>query len=169
MVFLLPCVNVYAAQPTEYEVKVAFLHNIVKFIDWPSGSVDEHRLRLCIVGESPFTNAASLLEGKPIGQRVWAVRQLNSRESSSGCQVLFISDAESADLKQVLSRIQARGILTVGDSAGYAEQGVMINFYQEQDKIRFEINLEAAHRAGFQISSQLLRLARIVRETGSRP
>jgi len=45
---------------------------------------------------------------------------------------------------------------------------VAINFYQEQNKVRFEINPAAARRAGLKISSQLLRLARIVAEQGGR-
>ncbi|OYY74076.1 MAG: hypothetical protein B7Y40_06575 [Gammaproteobacteria bacterium 28-57-27] len=45
----------------------------------------------------------------------------------------------------------------------------MINFYQEQNKVRFEINQAAANRAGAKISSQWLKLARIVRLAGRRP
>lgn len=167
VVFLLPCVNAYAAQPTEYDVKAAFIHNIVKFVEWPTGS--SANLQLCIMGQSPFTEAATLLAGKKIGQQVWEVRQVDSRESLSECRVLFIAASESGDLRRILDGIQASGILTVGDSNSYAEQGVMVNFYPEQDKLRFEINVAAANRAGLRISSQLLKLARIVHETESMP
>ena len=49
----------------------------------------------------------------------------------------------------------------------YAAQGVMVNFYPERNKVRFETNVDAARRAGLKISSHLLKLARIVRELGS--
>jgi hypothetical protein len=57
-------------------------------------------------------------------------------------------------------------VLTVGDSDGYAARGVIANFYLEENRVRFEINREAAVRARLGISSQLLKLARIVREPG---
>jgi hypothetical protein len=57
-------------------------------------------------------------------------------------------------------------VLTIGDTEGYAEQGVMVNFYLEDNMVRIEINIDAARRAGLNISSQLLKLARIVNQHG---
>jgi hypothetical protein len=42
----------------------------------------------------------------------------------------------------------------------------MVNFFLERNKVRFEINDAAVHREGLNISSQLLKLARIVKEDG---
>jgi hypothetical protein len=50
----------------------------------------------------------------------------------------------------------------VGDSAAFSEQGGIITFVFEGDKLRFEINLESSERAGVRMSSQLLKLARIL-------
>jgi hypothetical protein len=77
--------------------------------------------------------------------------------------VLFIAASESGNLDRILGSIGNNSVLTIGDSPGYAEQGVMVNFYLEENKVRFEINREAAARARLGISSQLLKLARIVR------
>ena len=54
------------------------------------------------------------------------------------------------------------GIVAIGETPGFAEECGIINFYLKNGKFRFEINIEASHRENLQISSKLLRLARIV-------
>ena len=46
---------------------------------------------------------------------------------------------------------------------GFADGGGIINFIEENNKVRFEINAEAARRTGLNISSELLKLARLVK------
>lgn len=155
--------------PTEYEVKAAFIHNIAKFVEWPAASHGGDKpgdsLRLCILGQSPITQAAGPLAGKQFGELVWKVRPVDSRASLQECHVLFIAASESDNLRSILEDIGGSAVLTVGDSDGYAGRGVMVNFYIEQNKVRFEINVDAAQRSGLKISSQLLKLARIVQES----
>lgn len=164
---MLPCVG-EAAPPTEYEVKAAFIHNIAKFVEWPAALPSSGSARLCLLGRSPFGNALDALQGKQIGQMSWEIVPLNSRAGLKDCRILFIAASERGDLGRVLQDIGNTPVLTMGDTAGYAGQGVMVNFYLEENKVRIEINRDAAARAQIGISSQLLRLARIVRENGGR-
>jgi hypothetical protein len=157
-----------AAPPTEYEVKAAFIHNIAKFVEWPAAPPADGKLRLCILGQDPFGAATGVLQGKQVGGSVWEVRSVNLPGDLKACHVLFIAASESGNLRQIHQRIEGAAVLTVGDTPGYAEQGVMVNFYLEENRVRFEINREAAGHAGFRISSQLLKLARIVPEAGGR-
>jgi hypothetical protein len=155
-----------AAPPSEYEVKAAFIHNIAKFVDWPAALPPSGSARLCLLGSNPFGNALDTLQGKPLGRLNWEVVQPGSGNGLKNCRVLFIAASERDSLENVLQSVGGSPVLTMGDTAGYAERGVMVNFYLEENKVRFEINREAAARAGIGISSQLLRLARIVREEG---
>lgn len=150
----------------ENEVKAAFVHNIAKFVQWPSSVNTSGILRLCIVGEGPFGKAANLLQGKFVGKAMWVVTPLASNAEIRECQVLFIDVSEAGHLPRILDSIKDRQILTLGDTAGFAEQGVVINFYLEQNKVRFEINLKAASQNNIKISSQVLKLARIVQIAG---
>jgi len=163
---LLPCASAHAAPPSEYEVKTAFIHNIASFVKWPAAPSAGGKLRLCILGSSPFTEAAGVLVGEQIDGLVWEVQHVDSRTGLQECQVLFIAASEGGNLRRVLAGLNGSAVLTVGDSDGYAEQGVVVNFYSGQNKVRFEINEDAARRAGLKISSQLLKLARIVRDAG---
>jgi hypothetical protein len=56
--------------------------------------------------------------------------------------------------------------LTVGESADFLSLGGMINFVLEEDRVSFEINLEAAERHRLKLSSKLLAVARVVNVGG---
>lgn len=161
----MPCVGAQAGQPSEYEVKAAFIHNIAQFVEWPAPTSTDGPLKLCIVGRDPFGKALDALRGKSIHGRVWEVSLVTPGTNLQECRVLFIASSERNNLGQVMEATKGSAVLTVGDSEGYAEKGVMVNFYLEQNRVRFEINAEAASHAGLKISSQLLKLARIVHET----
>ncbi|OGS91456.1 MAG: hypothetical protein A2Z95_09200 [Gallionellales bacterium GWA2_60_18] len=160
------CAGAHAAPPAEYEVKAAFIHNIARFVEWPATAPSSNTARLCLLGRDPFGGALEVLQGKPIGGLGWEIVPLAPGSSPKSCRVLFIAASERDNLGGILDSIGNNPVLTVGDSDGYAERGVMVNFYLEGNKVRFEINREAATRAQLLISSQLLKLARIVTRGG---
>ncbi len=151
---------------SEYEVKAAFLYNFVKFIDWPDGSQGEGKgvVNVCMFGSGPIDSELAKLKDKVVKGRRFVVKYTRSTEEFRGCHMLFVCNSEKGRLREALKAVKRKGILTVGDTEGYAQKGVIINFYLEENKIRFEINLDAAREARFSISSQLLRLARIVKD-----
>lgn len=144
----------------EYQVKAAFIYNFAKFIDWPSGS---DGMTLCLLGEDPFDRDIDIIRGKPVKGRALAVKRIKAVQEAAGCKILFISPAMKAGVTQIVAELKGSHVLTIGDTEGFAQQGVIINFYLEGENVRFEINIEAAKHAGIQISSNLLKLARIVK------
>lgn len=159
---LLPQAGV-TAPAGEYQVKAAFLYNFARFVEWPAQAHRPGELTLCIVGADPFGADINQVMGKVVGNDRWSVRRVTS-DMVTGCQLVFIGGAESSTLNKVLAGVRGRPVLTVTDSNGFAERGAVLNFYTEQNKIRFEINIDAARRSGLTISSQLLRLARITHD-----
>jgi hypothetical protein len=161
-------VSAQDSPPSEYEVKAAFLYNFPKFVDWPARRAPvENVLTLCVLGPNPFGKALEVLQDKPVGTVVWRVTFADSKTNLRECPVLFISASDSGNLTQILDSIKGLPVLTVGDTEGYGGRGVVINFYLQDNKVRFEINVEASRLAGLTISSQLLKLARIVPSLGA--
>lgn len=54
-------------------------------------------------------------------------------------------------------------MLTVGESDQFALRGGVINFVRKNESFRFEVNLEAAEKAGLKISGKLANLATLVK------
>lgn len=161
-----------AQTPSEYEMKAVFLYNFAKFVEWPaeaSGTPDP-AFSICVVGTDPF--GASLdqaVRGKSISRRSVTLRRVREAREARTCQIAFISPSERRRLRPILDSLGGSSILTVGDTEGFAEQGGMINFTLEDNRVHFEVNVDAAQRAGLKMSSKLLGLARIVKsKTGGR-
>jgi hypothetical protein len=150
-------------KPTEYEVKAAYIYNFAKFVEWPARFKDRSDLiHVCIIGDDPFGPSLAAIEGKPVGECKIGVRRITSLQQSGGCEMLFIAASEEGELDGILEAVKNSPILTIGDTRGFTQQGVMINFYMENSKVLFEINPKTAMRSGLRVSSNLLRIARIV-------
>jgi YfiR/HmsC-like len=150
----------------EYDVKAAFLYNFAKFTDWPAGSFagDLAPLTICVLGDNPFGNAFNSIRSKTIKNRPAAVREIPAVDAVGGCHVLFISASEQPRIEAILTSLGKRNVLTVSDMKQFAASGGMIGFVTVDEKIRFEINARASNRAGLNVSSQILKLARQIIE-----
>ena len=115
---------------------------------------------LCIYGKDPFNrDFDSLMQKKNINERKVIIHRMNTTEHFDQCQLVFISRSAIGDLTGVINSIKDKPVLTVADSPGVSEQGVVLNMNVKDDKITFEANLNRARKVGLNLSSQLLRLA----------
>jgi hypothetical protein len=156
--------------PGEYEVKAIFLYNFVKFIEWPDKAASDigSYFKLCILGEDSFGAALDAIQGETVGQKKLVIKYLKTLQHLEGCRILFVSNSEENDLEHIINRLKGEDVLLVGDTEGYAQQGLHINFYMEQNKVRFEINTDAVKRSGLKFSSKLLNIGKIVHEPSKR-
>ena len=168
-----------SGQYKEYEVKAAFILNFLKFVDWPEARMahDGNQITIGIIGEDPFGSAADIFKDKTVEGRTVVVkrfdgiRQLKAMaekdkneklEALGNCHLLFICPSEQKPVREIIDVVGKHNVLTVGDTDGFIESGGNINFFIEDNKIRFDINLAAAEKAGLKIRAQLLRLAKNV-------
>jgi YfiR/HmsC-like len=153
-----------AAGPSEYEVKAAFLYNFARFVEWPLDAPGvDGTFVITVLGRDPFGSALDdTLRGKKIDDKRVVVRRALRPEDVGRSHIVFISDSEKDRLPAILKSLDTAPVLTVGDMDQFAERGGVIRFKVDQDRIRLEINVAAAQRSRLRISSQLLKLARIV-------
>lgn len=174
---LLICVSIQtvfspvAAQSAEeevgrrYSVMAAFLYNFLMFIEWPaSPAFEEGPVLIGVLGENPFGEATAAIEQKTLGGREIEFRFFPAVENLRPTQILFVSKEFSNRMSEISRAVGETPILTVGESETFTRDGGVIRFYQTpgSDKLQVEINQTAAQRIGFQIRSQLLRLASVV-------
>lgn len=148
----------------EYLIKAAFLYNFAKFTEWPTASFPDTAspLNICIVGENPLGEALASITGKKIRGHAVAVRQIEADEAGGACHLLFISESEETRLTAILETLGNQPVLTIADMPDFARAGGIINLKtSKEDKVRFEINVDTAQRAGLKLSSKLLSLAEI--------
>jgi hypothetical protein len=165
VLLFLPIFALQAAgqRASEYQLKAAFVYNFTKFIDWPGESVRSLTFQICVLGQNPFgSELTQLTDGKVIEGHPVQVLIVTNYHLARSCQVVFISASENAHMKEILSALRGRSVLTVGDSQGFVDAGGMIELLVEDERMRFEVNLHAANEARLKISAKLLSLAKAV-------
>jgi hypothetical protein len=157
-------VGAHAEAVEEYTAKAAFLLNFARFTEWPSASFrsDTAPVGLCIVGADPFGSALTAVDKKPVKGRELQVERKVSPDALAKCHVAFISRSQGEQIKDVLRTVENRAVLTVSDIDDFARKGGIIGLRLEDGRVRFDINVKAAQRAGLKLSSQLLKLASVV-------
>lgn len=149
---------------SEYDVQATYLYNFGKFVHWPpdisaaSGSFD-----ICILGRDFFGStldhliANAQIAGKPIRHR-----DITHAADAQGCAIVYVSDSEAQDLTSTLAALNGKGALLVSGLPHFCEQGGAIQFITQNDRVRFEINLDAASANRLTVSSELIRVAVVV-------
>jgi hypothetical protein len=153
----------------EYSLKAAYLFNFTQFVEWPSNSFATAAAPLVIgvLGEDPFGGALDqAVKDKTVRGRSFEIRRYKQVGEVHDCHVLFVCASETRRVTGILAATRKSGILTVSDIDRFAEQGGVIDFTMENNKIRFQVNLNAAAAAELKISAQLLHLARKVWRAG---
>jgi hypothetical protein len=150
---------------SEYEVKAAFVYNFAKFTEWPAEVwARPGALRVCVAGPSnEFATALDGLGDKPAiqGKAVQVVR-INAGAEVSGCHVLVLTARERI-ARDWLQRASGGPVLTVGDADGFAQAGGVVGLTLDGERVRFDINVDTVQQARLRLSSNLLKLARIVK------
>jgi hypothetical protein len=150
---------------SESSVKSAFLYKFTHFVDWPPESLGSpgDPLAMCVMGRDELTEVLEhAVDGRSAQNHPLVVRRIESAREARECHLLFIGWSKLDKIQEVLGELGQRPTLTVGDVKGFASRGGMINLMREGRKLRFEINRRAAERAGIRLSSQLLKLAKLV-------
>ena len=151
--------------PKEYQVKAAYLFNFSKFIRWPVSAFNNHQtpIRICVLGKNPFGNFETLVKNKIVKKRNVVVELLYNFRNSKFCHILFISKSEQGEQATILAYTRQYPILTVSDIDNFVERGGMVQFFMRTRKVRFKINPNTLKEADLSASTNLFRVAKIVK------
>ncbi len=159
----------YGANVSEYSVKASYLSNFADFVKWPKTAfADESSpIVLGVLGEDPFGSTLDeAVTGKTVDGRALAVKRFNNFDQDQlqdlkNCHILFISNSEADNIREILSKLKGTNLLTVSEIERFPMIGGMIQFTQEGDIIGMIINPKTAVAASLKLSSHLLKVAKL--------
>lgn len=157
---LLGLASVSAAQGAlpERDLKAQIVVRSLLFVEWPAAALAPGQpLVLCVADAHPMADALDRLAGQPINGRRLEVRR-TTPVALAPCQVGVVGPQTLAALKS-----PPRGLLLISDAHGASDLGAMISLQTDQERVVFDVDLNAVRTAGLDISTRLLRLARFVR------
>lgn len=146
---------------SEDAVKAAFLYRFAAYVTWPPLAVrDVQAFTIAILGaDSVAQELERIVAGRRIDGVPARVRRIKAVRALGDAQMLFVGNGSIDMLRREIGRIAARPVLVVTDTPGGLESGSTVNFMLVDRRLRFEVSLGAADRAGLKVSSELLSVA----------
>ena len=149
---------------TEYQIKAGFFFNFTRFVEWPENAfaTPTSPIVACVVGDTSMTDLLSdVVAGKVVNGRAVSIIRLKPTDDLHRCHLVFISAAAERHTAEILADVNKTNTLTVGETAGFAKAGGMINFSIENNNVKLEMNLDAATHAGLKVNSKLIAVSRL--------
>ena len=157
--------SVYTSEQSkhiEYLLKSATLYKICKFIDWPENK-EQKSFVISVLGQNKNNQKIIIPADKKINNKIVIINEINIVEDIKESSILFIANSEKDKISKILKSIKNKNILTVGDTKGYSEKGVMINFHIENNRINFIINYDIIKKSKLVLHSQLFKVGKVLR------
>ena len=153
----------------EDQVKVLFLYNFIKYIEWPGAQAlgQTHAANVCILGENPFGNALDILRQASNSQLAINVKLGVEDNQIPSCHILFIPRSQEGRVNSILATVHSHPVLTVSEISGFADNGGVMEMVKTEqtiglftkNKINLRINVKVADTIGLRIDAQLLGIA----------
>lgn len=153
-----------AAEASLPSVKAAFVFNFIKLVSWPETRLASGNapIQVCVIrGDDMETALRHALAGKLAGPHPIQIAVVGEADNLTPCHVLYLGSRTSARNSALMGRVSGRGVLLVDEGPRFTWPDGMIRLFQEQNRMRFELNLESLERSGLKVDPRLIRLARI--------
>ena len=138
----------------------AFLYNFALFATWPEDAFQDDDSPLVIAVFRDRTVVETIqdaVQGEMIRDRPVTVKRI---EVVDFAHLLFVPDSEVEAFYAVQRAFAGRPVLLVGESRDFIQHGGALNFFVEDNRVRFEVSQQNAEHAQVALSSKLLTLAR---------
>lgn len=161
---LLLCMPLRSTALDALPLKAAVVFNLLMFVEWPGEAEWPAAAPLMLCGDrsAPLWAHLRLLQDRPLRQRRLEIREANNAEEQRACHAWVL---EEGGQKPLSARVPGAGpVLVIGDGQRGDEAGVIVALRSTGSRLQFDVNLVEARQQRLQLSSKLLRLARVVRE-----
>jgi hypothetical protein len=149
---------------TADQIKLSYVFNFAKFVEWPNGmNLVNGKITLCVIGSNVLGGALSTLDGRKAGDHeLHVVQHINPDDGLNSCHIVFIGESEQRRFVSIIKALGDSPVLTISDIEDFAEKGGDIGLLYHENKIIFEVNLTSVQRTKLRLPAQLLNIASYV-------
>jgi len=148
------------------QLKAVFIYQFTKYVKWPADA-SQGPFVVGVLGETPVEPVLRAVAAKrTVDGRKLVVKRFNGTDFNGGAHILFVGKGgwSGKDFPKLLDKLRGKPCLTVGDTPGLAVRGAHINFVLRKTRMKFELNLQTLGKTPLKVSSQLKKLAIIVKK-----
>jgi hypothetical protein len=150
-------------------VKAAFLFNFAKFTEWPPGRLaPQGTLRFCVTEAAVAEALRTTVADRLIRSHPLVVALVKPDDDLRDCALAYVGPLEPRSAARLVESLRGAPVLSVSDFEQFTALGGIVHFYKDDGRMRFAINTAAAERAQLRLDSQLLSLAKVIKEGGAR-
>jgi hypothetical protein len=152
-----------AESALEYDAKAAFLIKVVRFVEWPPRPSTSPVFAVCVFSSPDMIAALTPLESTVVRGRKMQVRDVLRKSEIGGCDVVFFGTSGGPNFLPILESAISNSALTAGNDDQFVGTGGIIALVTAGRRLSIEVNLAAAKKRGFSVSSKLLEVAKVTR------
>lgn len=146
----------------ERSVKAAFLYKFLGYTEFPASAFGDAAAPIVIGvadADELATELGRVVAGRSVNHRALVVKTLREGEPVAGVHLLFVGGADSARVARLLKAAPPAPMLVVSEAENGLQQGSVINFKVIEERVRFDVSLDAADKNNVKLSSRLLTVA----------
>jgi hypothetical protein len=141
-----------------------YLLHFSNFIEWPREEIENKTsFDICVLGNGNVNPFIKALETEKVKDQLIRVIFTPSAEQLAACKIVYVDKENIEQFLEIEPILRGSEIVFVSDKKGFIEQGGTIEYFVENNKLRFAINMESAREKGLQVSSKLLMIAKVLR------
>lgn len=149
----------YSQVSTVSQAQTMFIYNFSRLIQWPAGNTTGDFV-IGVVGDNEMYNSlVTFVTNKRVGSQSITVKKFDEPQSISRCHIVFVGDGKINKLNEVISKLQGTNSLIITERKGMINAGSAIDFFMDQDKLKFVMNAENAEKYDLAVSKSLLDMA----------
>lgn len=145
--------------PREPEIILGFLYNFAKYIEWPAERepMEQRGMTFCFADPNPLEGIMGSLTSRQINNAPIFVKKVTANSADEDCDIIFLSSATSrGDIQDMMARLLGKPVLVVTQDKNVGT----IRLIEDENRLRFIIDLTRAKADGLKVSAQLLSLAK---------
>ena len=156
--------SVVAAAANEYQIKAAFIYKFCLYIEWPTQAFADANAPLIVGVAGPVEMVKELREvtqGRNIAGHPLTVMPVGDADPGI-LHVLYVTTPVVPGARKLIARVHGTPTLVITETTDSPIAGSVINFTTQENRVRFDIDLDAAAQQGLHMGAQLLQVARTV-------
>jgi len=146
------------AQSSVYEAEAGMIYNFTKFFDWPQTEKSGDFIIGVLGSKDLFKELTAITKDKKNVTQNIVVKSFSSYEKINDCHVIFISSFNSTHIQDIHKKTGVH-CLIISDSMTAIEKGAVIQFFIENERLKYNFSIENALKHGLKFHSKVSEMA----------
>jgi len=132
-----------------------YIYNFSRLIQWPTGNQTGDFVIGVIGNDALYKSLITYVSNKKVGSQPIVIKNFDNPESVTRCHMIFIGNGKVSAFEEVTNRLRGSNSLIITEKKGMINMGSAIDFFLDQDKLKFVINSVNAQKYNLTVSKSL--------------